>query len=72
MKAQDLVYRPPCFIRSDVGLREALKTLHLNDTNMGVIKKGKREVGMVGITLLKQHLGLSQSIITEENQQHNS
>jgi hypothetical protein len=59
VKAKDLSYEPPLFIRSDITPREAFKVLCLNKTKMAVVKKGSREVGMVGESLLKQTLGIS-------------
>ena len=53
VKAKDLSYRAPTFVRCETTVREALKVLCINDVKYAVVKKGSREVGMVGETLLR-------------------
>jgi len=53
IKAKDLEYKAPTFVRCDTTVREALKVLCINDVKFAVVKKGSREVGMVGETLLR-------------------
>mmetsp|Transcript_644 Transcript_644/g.871 ORF Transcript_644/g.871 Transcript_644/m.871 type:complete len:218 (-) Transcript_644:1063-1716(-) len=57
VKAGDMHYKPVLFVRAEMGLREALKLMILKSTKFAVVKKGHREIGMIGESLLREALG---------------
>ena len=57
VKAGDLHYRPVLYIRSDQKIKEALKLMIIKSTKFAVVKKGHREVGMIGESAIREALG---------------
>ena len=66
VKAGDLAYTPVTFIIAETPLRDALKHMLLKETKFAVIKKGKREVGMVGEQRLRETLNRQSQEYQEE------
>ena len=56
IKARDLSYIPPVFVRYETCLKDALKVMIVHDSRFAVVRKGKREVGMVGESKIKDLL----------------
>lgn len=48
VKAGDLSYTPVTYLRYETPLKDALKHMTTKNVKFAVIKKGKREVGMIG------------------------
>lgn len=67
VKAGDLTYSPATFVCSDTSLKDALKHMIVNDTRFTVVKKGHREVGMIGETLIRETLNKHTLNLDEES-----
>ena len=67
VKAGDLTYKPATFVRQDTGLRDALKIMISKNSKFAVVKKGNREVGMIGEQRLKEMLNRQSVDNTEES-----
>ena len=57
VKAGDIHYKAVMYVRTDMGLREALKQMILKRQRYAVVKKGSREVGMIGESIIRDALG---------------
>lgn len=57
VKSGDLQYLPVLYVRADLSIKEALKLMILKSSKFAVVKKGNREVGMVGEHLIREVLG---------------
>ena len=57
VKAGDIHYKAVMYVRTDMGLREALKQMILKRQRYAVVKKGSREVGMIGESIIRDVLG---------------
>ena len=58
MKQGDLVYTPVNYMRYETTLKDAYKFMLVQGSKFVVIKKGSREVGLIGEQLLKESLGI--------------
>lgn len=66
VKAGDLEYKPVTYVRKETTLRDALKVMLVQGSKFAVVKKGQREIGMVGETRLKEQLNMG-GYIQEES-----
>ena len=66
MKAGDLTYKPATYVRQDTALKDALKYMITRKSKFAVVKKGSREVGMVGEQRLKETLNRQSVEYSEE------
>ena len=66
MKAGDLVYTPVTYMRYETPLKDALKHMVTKNSKFAVIKKDKREVGMIGVQRLKETLNRQSYEYSEE------
>ena len=57
VKSGDLQYLPVLYVRADLSIKEALKLMILKSSKFAVVKKGNREVGMIGEHLIREALG---------------
>lgn len=62
-----MAYCPTIYLRSDTGLKDALKHMIANEARFAVVKKGHREVGMIGETHIREILKQQTLNLDEES-----
>ena len=67
VKAGDLTYTPVTYMRSETALKDALKQMITKNIQYAVIKKGNREVGMIGEARLRECLNRESAGDLEES-----
>lgn len=64
------MYAPVTYVRHDTPLKDVLKHMVQNKAKFAVVKKGKREVGMIGEYRLKETLNRQSLEYSEETKDY--
>ena len=70
VKGGDLVYTPVTYMRQDTSLKDAFRHMLTKNSKFAVVKKDKREVGMIGEQRLKEALNRHSPEYSEETKDH--